>query len=68
MLPQLVISKTGQFFPTEEKQARFQASLFFPFGQETMAAQPSNGFLHHTIGALIKDREYSCHHGFRDAL
>ncbi len=26
-----------------------EASLSFPSGQGTMAAQPSNGFLHHAI-------------------
>jgi hypothetical protein len=52
MMSQLMISKTRPFFPTEEKSARFRASLSFPFGQGTMAAQPSNGFLHHTTGTF----------------
>ncbi len=52
MKPQLMIPKTRRFFPTEEKSARFRASLSFPCGQGTMAAQPSNGFLHHTIGTF----------------
>jgi hypothetical protein len=50
IMSQFMISKPRQFFPNEEKSARFRASLSFPFGQGTMAAQPSNGFLHHTTG------------------
>jgi len=40
----LLSLKTHSFFPSEEKTARFQASLSSPPRRGTMPAQPSNGF------------------------
>ena len=40
------IQKTRIFYPSEVKDARFQASLSSPFWRGTLPAQPSNGFFH----------------------
>jgi hypothetical protein len=40
----LVISKTRQFFPSDEKSTRFPASLSFPSGQGTMPASAFKRF------------------------
>jgi hypothetical protein len=50
----LLDSKTHIFFPSEEKDTRFQASLSSLLQFGTMPAPPSNGFFHPKAFAKYK--------------